>query len=104
MDGILKDNGRNWLLEHFVERASRSDVPTTVVFTTEGGRAQAEDITMLTRKPVNVQENKYLLWSSICCFSGFFERLPLTKFRSGKENPYHIRAFEVYFRRDAYRR
>ena len=54
MDGILKDNRRNWLFEHFVEGASRSDVPITVVYTTEGGRAQAEDITMLTRKPVNV--------------------------------------------------
>ena len=54
MDGILKNNRRNWLFEHFVEGASRSDVPITVVYTTEGGRAQAEDITMLTRKPVNV--------------------------------------------------
>ena len=54
LDGILKDNKRNWLFEHFVEGASRSDVPIRVICTTEGGKAQAEDTTMLTRKPVNV--------------------------------------------------
>ena len=45
MDGILEDNRRNWLFEHFVEGASRSDVPITVVYTTEGGRAQARQRT-----------------------------------------------------------
>ena len=30
-------------------------------------------------------ENKYLLWSSICCFSGFFEWLQLTKLRSDEK-------------------
>ena len=48
-------------------------------------RAQAEDINNASKKPVNVYENKYLLWSSICCFSGFFEWLPLTKLRSDEK-------------------
>ena len=51
---VLKDNRRNWLFEYFVEGAPRSDVPIRVAYITEGGKTQAEDITMLTRKPVNV--------------------------------------------------
>ena len=38
MDGILKDNRRNLLFEYFMEGASRSDVPISVVHTTYRGR------------------------------------------------------------------
>ena len=53
MDGILKDNRRNLLFEHFVEEASRCDEPT-VVYSTEREPARQRTSTMLPRKPVNV--------------------------------------------------
>lgn len=49
MDGILKKNRRNLLFE---EGASRSDVPITVVYTTEGERARAEDINNASKKEI----------------------------------------------------
>ena len=52
MDDILKGNRRNLLFEHFVEGASRSDVAITVVYTTEGERAQAEDINNASKNEI----------------------------------------------------
>lgn len=52
MDGILKGNRRNLLFEHFVEGTSRSDVPITVAYTTEGERAQAEDINNASKNEI----------------------------------------------------
>ncbi|XP_068748512.1 uncharacterized protein [Montipora capricornis] len=52
MDGILKDNRRKLLFEHFVEGASRSDVPITVLYTTEGERAQTENINNASKNEI----------------------------------------------------
>lgn len=52
MDRILKDNRRHSLFQHFVEGASRFDVPITVVYTTEGERAQAEDINNASKNEI----------------------------------------------------
>lgn len=35
MDGILKENRQNLLFEHFVKEALGTDVPITMVYTTE---------------------------------------------------------------------
>ena len=50
MDGILKDNKKFATYLSTVEGASRCDVSITVVFTTEGEKAQAEDINNASQK------------------------------------------------------
>ena len=53
MDGILKENRRNLLSEHFVEGASRSDVPMTVLIIGSDRRLKCLgqiEATLLTEK------------------------------------------------------
>ncbi|XP_078356075.1 uncharacterized protein LOC144640893 [Oculina patagonica] len=52
MDGILKKNRQNLLFEHFVKGAPRSDVPITMVYTTEEERVEAEDICNATKSVI----------------------------------------------------
>ena len=50
---------------------------------------------MLPRKPVNKEINVF--YGVHCCFSGFFERLPLTEFQSDKKirTIFEVRAYHI---------
>jgi len=51
MDGILKKISRHLLFENFAKGASRSHT-IAVVYTTEGERAQAEDISNASKNEI----------------------------------------------------